>query len=324
MPWFSAEEIDVRVGFRGAVSVQQSAVRAGPDLADEFSRNILNVDQGQLLLMPSQSAEYVGVTVASVAPGNPRLGRSRIQGIYLLMDAATLSPVALLDGIGLTTLRTPAVSAAVADLVAPTEVEQLVVFGSGTQAWGHVEATRAIRRISRVTVVGRHPGRSEALAERVRASGLPAQTGSPGAMDSAQLIVCDTTARTPLFDGSLVPPDSCTVAVGSHEPDARELRRTLIARAQVVVEESQVALREGGVGLIPLREGTIAAGSLVPMRGIRTGTVAIDHDSPRMFTSSGMSWQDLVVAAAVVRESRSPRNHDPHPKDSATLFRESG
>ena len=274
--------------------------------------------------MPSQSAEYVGVKVATVAPGNPRLGRSRIQGIYLLMDAATLSAVALLDGIGLTTLRTPAMSAAVADLLAPAEVEQLVVFGSGTQAWGHDEATRAIRRPGRVTVVGRHPGRSEALAERVRASGLPAQTGSPGAMDSAQFIVCATTVRKPLFDGSLVPPDSCTVAVCSHEPDARELPSALIARAKVVVEDRQVALREGGIVLIPIREGIIAAGSLVPTRGILTGTVAVDHDFPRVFTSSGTSWQNLVVAAAVVRESRSPRNHDPLPKDSTTLFHESG
>ncbi|HSP53035.1 MAG TPA: hypothetical protein VLO00_09085, partial [Cryobacterium sp.] len=262
------------------------------------------------------SAEFVGVKVATVAPGNPELGRSRIQGVYLLLDAATLSPVALLDGIALTTLRTPAVSAAVADLLAPDEVEHLVVFGSGPQAWGHIEAMRSIRRIGQVTVVGRHPGRAEALAARVRAGGLPAQTGTPDAVAEAQLIVCATTARTPLFDGSLVLRDSCTVAVGSHEPDARELSGTLIGRAQVVVEDSQVALREGGDVLIPLREGVIEAGSLVPMRDILTGLVAVDHTRPRVFTSSGMSWQDLVVAQAVFRES-------PDPAEAASPGRES-
>ena len=300
-PWFSADEIFARVGFGAAVRALQAAVRGGLDPAHDFSRSILNVDQGQLLLMPSESADFVGVKVATVAPGNPQLGRPRIQGTYLLMDAGTLSPVALLDGVALTTLRTPAVSAAVADLLAPADVEHLVVFGSGPQAWGHVEAMRAIRRIDRLTVVGRHPGRAEALAERARASGLPARTGTPDAVGDAQLIVCATTARTPLFDGGLVPLDSCTVAVGSHEPDARELPGALIGRAQVVVEDSQVALREGGDVLIPLREGVIEAGSLVPMRDILTGAVAVDRARPRVFTSSGMSWQDLVVAAAVVR-----------------------
>ncbi|TFC77413.1 ornithine cyclodeaminase family protein [Cryobacterium cheniae] len=300
-PWISADEIFARVGFEAAARAIQAAVRAGLDPAGDWPRGILPLDQGQLLLMPSRSAEFVGVKVATVAPGNPQLGRQRIQGIYLLMDAATLSPVALLDGIALTTLRTPAVSAAVADLLAPADVEHLVVFGSGPQAWGHVAAMRAIRRIRRVTVVGRHPGRAEALAERVRAAGQPAQTGTPDAVRDAQLIVCATTARTPLFDGSLVPRDSCTVAVGSHEPDARELPGALIGRAQVVVEDSQVVLREGGDVLIPIREGVIDAGSLVTMRDILTGTVAVDNTRPRVFTSSGMSWQDLVVATAVFR-----------------------
>ncbi|MCY7288645.1 MAG: ornithine cyclodeaminase family protein [Cryobacterium sp.] len=301
IPWFSADEIVARVSFGAAVRTLQAAVRGGLDPATDFTRSILTVDRGQLLLMPSQSAEFVGVKVATVAPGNPRLGKERIQGVYLLMDAATLSPVALLDGIALTTLRTPAVSAAVADVLAPAEVEHLVVFGSGPQAWGHVEAMRAIRRIGRVTVVGRHPGRAEALAEQVRSVGLPACTGNPDAVRDAQLIACATTARSPLFDGSLVPVDSCTVAVGSHEPDARELPSVLIGRAQVVVEDSQVALREGGDVLIPLREGIIDAGALVPMAGILTGAIAVDRTCPRVFISSGMSWQDLVVAAAVMR-----------------------
>lgn len=300
-PWISADDIFARVGFGAAARALQAAVRAGLDPADDFSRSVLPLDRGQLLLMPSRSAEFVGVKVATVAPSNPQAGRSRIQGIYLLLDAATLTPVALLDGIALTTLRTPAVSAAIADLLAPAEVEHLVVFGSGPQAEGHVEAMRAIRQVGRVTVVGRHPGRAEALAERVRAAGLPARTGTPDAVRDAQLIVCATTSRVPLFDGSLVLQDSCTVAVGSHEPDAREVSSALIGRAQVVVEDRQVALREGGDVLIPLREGVIEAGSLVPMRDILTGTVAVDHRRPRVFTSSGMSWQDLVVAAAVFR-----------------------
>ena len=53
--------------------------------------------------------------------------------------------------------------------------------------------------------------------------------------------------------------------------------------------------------LIPIREGVIEAGSLVTMRDILTGTVAVDNTRPRVFTSSGMSWQDLVVATAVFR-----------------------
>ena len=94
---------------------------------------------------------------------------------------------------------------------------------------------------------------------------------------------------------------SCSVAVGSHEPDARELDSALIARAQLVVEDTAVALREAGDLLIPLGEGAIDPGSLVPMRDIIMNATPVDHGRPRVFKSSGMSWEDLVIAAEVTR-----------------------
>jgi len=300
-PWISGAEIFRRVGFSAAARAIDDALRGGLDPAADFDRGILELERGQLLLMPAQAAEFAGVKVATVAPGNPAIGRERIQGVYLLLDAATLGPVALLDGAALTTLRTPAVSAAAADHLAPARIERMVVFGSGPQAWGHIEAMRGIREIGEVTVVARHSGRAEDLATRIRQSGQAASVGAAADVQRAQLIVCATTARTPLFDGSLVPADSCTVAVGSHEPGARELPSTLVGRAQVVVEDLAVALREGGDVLIPIDEGVIAADALVPLRSIATGTTAVDLDRPRVFTSSGMSWEDLVVATAVYR-----------------------
>ena len=301
LPWISADDVFARLGFGAAIRAVQRDLRAGLDPAGDFSRSILDLAHGQLLLMPTQSPEFVGVKVATVAPGNQALGRARIQGVYLLMDAATLSPIALIDGIALTTLRTPAISAAVADILAPSKVDHLVVFGSGPQAWGHIQAMQAIRVVGRVTIVARDPGRAAALALRVKVDGVDARVGHADDVRDAQLIVCATTARTPLFDGSLVPDDSLSVAVGSHEADARELDSALIARAQVVVEDCAVALSEAGDLLIPLGEGVVDPESLVPMRDIITGSTPVDHGRPRVFKSSGMSWEDLVIAAEVFR-----------------------
>jgi ornithine cyclodeaminase len=117
------------------------------------------------------------------------------------------------------------------------------------------------------------------------------------------LIVCATTARTPLFDGNLVRDDSLTVAVGAYEPDARELDSELIGRAQLVVDDTSTALREAGDVIIPIAEGVIEAASLIPMRDIITGATLVDHQRPRVFKSTGMSWEDLVVASEVFRAS---------------------
>jgi ornithine cyclodeaminase len=259
------------------------------------------------MLMPTQSSEFVGIKVLTLAPGNPALGKATIQAVYLLMDAITLSPVAVIDGTALTTLRTPATSAAVADHLAPDQIEHLVVFGSGPQAWGHVEAMRAIRSISRVTIVDIDPERATALVTRVGASGLHARVGSADDVRDAQLIVCATTARTPLFDGNLVRDDSLTVAVGAYEPDARELDSELIRRAQLVVDDVSTALREAGDVIIPIAEGVIESASLIPMRDIIMGATLVDHQRPRVFKSTGMSWEDLVVASEVFRASGTGR-----------------
>lgn len=300
-PWISAAEVVARVGYVDAAAAVLRALETGLDPALDIPRRIVGLSAGQMLLMPSESGAFAGVKIATVAPGNPALGRERIQGVYLLMDAATLSPVALIDGVALTTLRTAAVSAAAATLLAPDRIGHLVVFGSGPQAKGHVAAMRAIRQVDRLTVVARDAGRATAFADAVSADGLPATVGRAGDVRDAQLVVCATTARTPLFDGSLVPDDSCTIAVGSHEPDAREVDTALISRAQVVVEDVAVALREAGDVIVPIGEGAIGPDSLVPLSAIVRRETGVNRARPRVFASSGMSWEDLVVATEVYR-----------------------
>lgn len=284
-----------------AARAVQHALQAGLDPAHDVSRSLLNVARGQILLMPAETPEFVGVKIVTVAPGNFALGKASVQGVYALMDAATLTPVALIDGAALTLLRTPAVSAAVADYLAPAKIEHLVVFGAGPQAAGHIEAMRAVRSIDAISIVERDPDRSASLVARLEADGVDARAGSADDVASAQLIVCSTTSRTPLFDGGLVSDDSLTVAMGAYEPDARELDSVLIGRAQLVVEDAAVAQRESGDVIIPIAEGVIAASSLVAMRDIVTGVTPVQHDRPRVYKSSGMSWEDLVVAAEIFR-----------------------
>ena len=299
--WVSSDEVFALVSMEVAIRAVRRDLLDGLDPARDLARSIIDLDTGQLLYMPSRFGDFVGAKLSTVAPGNPAMGRERIQGIYVLMDAATLGPILLVDGRALTALRTPAVSAAIADDLAPARIENLVVFGSGTQAAGHVEAMRAIRQIGHVGVVARDPSRASSLVNRLVASGVRADVVGAGAVRDAQLIVCATTSRTPLFDGVLVPDDALVVAVGSHEPDARELDTELVARSQLVVEDPMVALREAGDLLIPIGEGRVAGDTLISMRDVMTGAAAVDRRRPRVFKSSGMPWEDLVVAAEIYR-----------------------
>ncbi|MFD8698305.1 ornithine cyclodeaminase family protein [Kitasatospora purpeofusca] len=262
------------------------------------ARSAIPVPAGELLMMPAASTAYVGVKIAGVAPANPTVGLPRITGSYLLLDGPTLQPVALLDGIALTSLRTPAVTAVALDRLAVPEAEHLVLFGSGPQAYGHLDALLAVRRLTRVTVVARSAEPAEALVRYARGLGLAAAVGTPAAVAGADLVVCCTTARTPLFDGALVPDHAAVAAVGSHEVDAREVDEVLVGRSALYVEARAAALREAGDLLMA---GVTGADPLWNLAELVRGEAPVPADRPRFFKSVGMAWQDLAVAAEVHR-----------------------
>jgi ornithine cyclodeaminase/alanine dehydrogenase-like protein (mu-crystallin family) len=295
----------------GAVEAITAALASGLDPAADPPRQAVPLRAGQFLLMPSEGARsgaHVGIKVATVAPANPGRGLPRVQASYLLFDADSLSLVGVLDGTALTTLRTPAVSVAAVRprLLAASGPLRLAVIGAGPQAHGQVrtlaDALAAHRTLAAVHYLVRDPGRATPTggAEVVALGSTPADD----VLRAADVIVCATSARTPVFDAGLVADTAVVVAVGSHEPDAREVPAALCARATVVVEDVATALREAGDVCLALEEGALAAGDLVPMRDVVTGQASPPADRPLLFKSVGMAWQDLVVAEAVLAGAR--------------------
>jgi ornithine cyclodeaminase len=67
----SASEVNERVSVARAIAAIRDTLLRGLDPAHDTRRGIVDVAHGQLLLMPSESAEFVGVKLVSVAPGNP-------------------------------------------------------------------------------------------------------------------------------------------------------------------------------------------------------------------------------------------------------------
>lgn len=280
-----------------ATDLLERALKDGLDPTADPHRVGIDVPAGQLLLMPSSFGGHTGLKIVGVAPGNPARGVPRIQASYLLMDAQTLVPQALIDGVALTSLRTPAISALAVRHLLGTDARRLVVFGTGPQAWGHVLALRKEMPLETVEVVGRTAAGD--FADRCRRIGLNARTATPKIVEHADVIVCATTAREPLFRGALVPGHAVVVAVGSHEPDAREVDDALVARSTVVVEDRETALREAGDIMIPLRSGMVPPDHIAAdLRDLVTGRFEPPHDRPAFFKSVGMAWQDLVIAAA--------------------------
>lgn len=296
MRYFDADAV-AALGPIAAMEAIIDVLRADVDPASDIPRVSVDLARGQFLLMPSEGIAGSGVKVATVAPGNPSLGLPRIHATYLLFDRHTLTLRAVLDGTALTTLRTPAVSVAAVLHRLPERPLRIAAIGAGPQAIGHVLALAAVREAASATYLVRNPARASVDATRL-GSAHASET-----LRSADVIVCATSARTPVFDSALVRDDAVVIAVGSHEPDARELDAALLGRSTVVVEDVGTALREAGDVVLAIADGELADTDLVPMLQVVTGATPLPAERPLVFKSVGMSWQDLAVATAVVDRS---------------------
>jgi len=276
IPYLDGEEVRRRLPPLAAVDALEAALLSGLQPEEESPRSVVDVAGGQLLVMPSGAAARAVVKVVTVG------GEPRIQGLCLAFDARSLSPAALLDGIAVTNLRTSAISALAVRHLAMPDARRLLVFGRGPQAQAHIQAIRAVRPIARVDVLGRDAtARDELVA-------------------AADIICCCTTAREPLFNGTLVADHATVVAIGSHEPEAREVDDALVARSTVVVESIASALREAGDVILAIRSRALDPGQLIPLSALVCGERAPAPGAPRLFKSTGMAWEDAVTVDAIL------------------------
>ncbi|WP_405374350.1 MULTISPECIES: ornithine cyclodeaminase family protein [unclassified Microbacterium] len=308
VPVISAEVIAETMTRAGAVAAIESALARGVDIEHDHERIFAPLSAGEFLLMPTESASAAGIKVATIAPGNTRLGLPKISAWYLLFDRATLQPTAIVDGTRLTTLRTPAVTvAAVRALLAAdpggpvTAVGRLVVLGSGPQAVEHVLTLQAVLPLGTVALVGRTSERVAAAVAELRGHGVDAASGSLDDARSADVVVTATSSPEPVLDLADVRPGVVVAGIGAHGLDHRELGAALMRAADLVVEARASARRENGNLAAAETEEPLRPSNLAELL---RGEVRRRPGAPAVYTGVGMAWEDLAVVEGIMEITR--------------------
>lgn len=221
-----------------------------------------------LLLMPAwQPDANLGVKLVTVAAGNSARGLPSVHSVFLLFDAATGVPLAMLDGEEVTQRRTAAASALAASCLARSDAATLLIVGTGRLAPYLAAAHCGLRPLRRVRVWGRSALRAQALVDRLRSSGLGEQgTGSvtielapdlASAASVSDIISCATTSTVPIVHGAWLSPGTHIDLVGGFRPDMREADDALMAMSSLFVDTFAGALTEAGDLVQPMAAGLI-------------------------------------------------------------------
>ena len=102
------------------------------------------------------------------------MGLPTIQGIVVLADASTGTPLAMMESGAVTALRTGAATAVAAKYLARSDAQTVTVLGAGAQGEIQLAALAEVLPLRRAWVLDIDPARAEGLAERVgRRLGFP-------------------------------------------------------------------------------------------------------------------------------------------------------
>jgi len=286
-----------------AVAAAMAGVAAGTVRVPKRTFMPLESAGDALLLMPGAAREpnVYGAKIIGLHPGNPAQGRPAIQGFVALFDADTGTPLCIVDGAVLTSIRTAAASALATRLLARPDAATHGVFGTGALARTHIEAIASVRPCKRVRVWGRHLRKARALArEEAARTGLEIEAVA----DPAEAAACDvvstvTGAAEPVLQGRWIRPGTHVNLVGAHSASTREADSDLIAMARVYTDLMDSLLEEGGDVLIPMREGRIDRSQLAGEIGqVLAGRLAgrTDEAEITVYKSHGITAQDLYAA----------------------------
>lgn len=257
---------------------------------------------GTVLVMPAWSEAFLGIKTINIFPANGARGLPGLHATYLLYDAATGVPLALMDGNELTARRTAAAAALGASFLARTDARRLLVLGSGRVARLLPAAMRSVRPdIGEVQVWNHRPDGAQALAAHWRAEGLPAQavTDLEAAVRGADIVSCATLATQPLVHGAWLAPGSHLDLIGSFTPQMREADPACFAPTARVCVDTDEALRKAGDLLDAVAAGALAPGDVHATlaqlcRGERAGRE--DPHGRTVFKAVGTALEDLAAA----------------------------
>lgn len=305
----SSVQVDRLLDMQSCIDAVETAFRARGTAARSASAVTgVELESGKLhakLATLEGQRFYAVAKINANMPGNPARRRlPAIQGVVVLFDATTGTPLAVIDSARLTAIRTAAASAVAAKYLALANASTLAIVGCGIQARAHVDALLCVRPVQRLRAYDLDPNAAEAFCAEMRsAHGLNCVTASSvtGTTLNSAIVITSTPSRRPILQPGDVSPGTFVAAVGADNEDKHEVAVPLLRSSVIVVDDIEQCVKYGDLHHA-IAAGTVARSDVrATLDQIVSARVEgrISDDEIIIFDSTGVAIEDAAAAAIV-------------------------
>jgi alanine dehydrogenase len=272
----------------------------------------IHVEDGSFHVKAAQIAldrPYFAAKLNGNFPQNgPRHGLPTIQGVLILSDASDGTPLAVMDSMSLTALRTAAATAVAVKYLSRERSQSALICGCGGQAAAQLTALLRVRKLERITVYDRDADKAAAFAAASRAAvdiDVTAAADLQKAVAASDIVVTCTTAQRFFIVHDMVRPGTFVAGVGADNENKQEIDPRLLAASTLVTDLTEQCCAIGDLHHA-VAEGVMSAGDVHAelgqiVAGLKPGRTR--DDEIIVFDSSGTALQDAAAAAAVYRRA---------------------
>jgi alanine dehydrogenase len=236
-----------------------------------------------------------------------------IQGLIILCDAESGSPLAVMDSSEITTLRTGAATAIAAKHLARPDAHVALICGCGNQGRIQLRALAQVLAIERALAFDLNVHSAQTFASEMGGQlGITIEPAADlhNALRRSDVCVTCTPSRAPLVFADDVRPGTFIAAVGADSHDKQELDPNLFAIASVTVDVLEQCALIGelhhAIDAKVIGRNNVHADLGQIVVGLRPGRTS--REEITIFDSTGAAIQDVAAAIAVYRAIRRQRS----------------
>lgn len=264
----------------------------------------LVVEHGDFRAMPATLPGSAGMKWVNSHPFNRSHSLPAVMAVLIYNDPETGYPLAIMEGMQITSYRTGAVAAIASKYLARRESHTLGIVGAGYQAYTQIIAHAELFELTTINAFDISTENTDQLISLLPK--YPIRKCSLDEAVSSDIVCTLTPSREPIVKRTWINDGTHINAIGADGAGKEELEPSILKDAIVVVDDV-IQASHGGEINVPISTGLFTVDEIyATLAEVITSKKQgrTDSKSITVFDSTGVAIQDLAVARLIFEKAQ--------------------